>query len=39
VGGAIFWSGALIMLVNVVMTIRKSVSQGSLRQARALAAA
>jgi cytochrome c oxidase cbb3-type subunit 1 len=39
VGGAIFLTGALLMLINVVMTVRQSVSQGSLQQARAAAAA
>jgi len=38
VGGAIFLSGAVIMLINVLMTIRKSVAEGSLRAARAAAA-
>jgi cytochrome c oxidase cbb3-type subunit 1 len=39
VGGAIFLTGAVLMLINVVMTVRQSVSQGSLQQARAAAAA
>ncbi len=34
VGGAIFLLGAVIMLVNVIMTVLKSVSDGSLRSAR-----
>jgi cytochrome c oxidase cbb3-type subunit 1 len=38
IGGLIFWFGAVLMLINVVMTVRKSVSQGSLQQARAAAA-
>jgi cytochrome c oxidase cbb3-type subunit I len=39
IGGGIFLLGALLMLINVVMTVRQSVSQGSLQQARAAAAA
>jgi cytochrome c oxidase cbb3-type subunit 1 len=38
VGGAIFLTGAVLMLINVLMTVRKSVSQGSLQRARAAAA-
>jgi cytochrome c oxidase cbb3-type subunit 1 len=38
IGGLIFWFGAVLMLINVVMTVRKSISQGSLQQARAAAA-
>jgi cytochrome c oxidase cbb3-type subunit 1 len=38
VGGAIFLFGAIVMLFNVLMTVRKSVSQGSLQQARMAAA-
>ena len=39
IGGGIFLTGAVLMLINVVMTVRQSVSQGSLQQARAAAAA
>jgi cytochrome c oxidase cbb3-type subunit 1 len=39
IGGGIFLFGAVLMLINVVMTVRQSVSQGSLQQARAAAAA
>jgi cytochrome c oxidase cbb3-type subunit 1 len=39
VGGMIFVSGALLMLFNVLMTVRKSTSEGSLQQARTAAAA
>ena len=39
IGGGIFLVGAVLMLINVVMTVRQSVSQGSLQQARAAAAA
>jgi cytochrome c oxidase cbb3-type subunit 1 len=39
IGGAIFLIGAVLMLINVLMTVRQSVSQGSLQQARAAAAA
>jgi cytochrome c oxidase cbb3-type subunit 1 len=38
VGGAIFLLGVVLMLVNIVMTVRKSVSQGSLQSARAATA-
>jgi cytochrome c oxidase cbb3-type subunit 1 len=38
IGGAIFLFGAIVMLFNVLMTVRKSVSQGSLQQARTAAA-
>jgi cytochrome c oxidase cbb3-type subunit 1 len=38
VGGAIFWLGTVIMLYNVIMTVRKSVSEGSLEQARTASA-
>jgi cytochrome c oxidase cbb3-type subunit 1 len=38
VGGMIFVSGALLMLLNVLMTVRKSTSEGALQQARAAAA-
>jgi cytochrome c oxidase cbb3-type subunit 1 len=34
VGGGIFLLGAVIMLFNVLMTVRKSASEGSLRAAR-----
>lgn len=39
VGGAIFLSGAVVMLFNVLMTVNKSLSEGALRQAKAAAAA
>jgi cytochrome c oxidase cbb3-type subunit 1 len=39
VGGGIFLLGAVIMLFNVLMTVRKSVSDGSLRDARGTPAA
>jgi cytochrome c oxidase cbb3-type subunit 1 len=39
VGGMIFVTGALLMLFNVLMTVRKSTSEGSLQQARTAAAA
>jgi len=39
VGGGIFLFGAVVMLYNTVMTIRKSVSEGSLEQARTATAA
>jgi cytochrome c oxidase cbb3-type subunit 1 len=38
IGGMIFLSGAIMMLFNVVMTVRKSASSGSLQQARTAAA-
>jgi cytochrome c oxidase cbb3-type subunit 1 len=38
VGGAIFLLGAVLMLVNIIMTVLKSVSQGSLQSARAATA-
>jgi cytochrome c oxidase cbb3-type subunit 1 len=38
VGGGIFLLGAIIMLFNVLMTVRKSVSEGSLEAARGGAA-
>jgi cytochrome c oxidase cbb3-type subunit 1 len=38
VGGAIFLLGAVVMLYNVLMTVKKSVSEGSLQQARTAAA-
>jgi cytochrome c oxidase cbb3-type subunit 1 len=38
VGGGIFLLGAVIMLFNVLMTVRKSVSAGSLAAARGGAA-
>jgi cytochrome c oxidase cbb3-type subunit 1 len=34
VGGAIFLTGAVIMLYNVLMTVRKATSEGTLQQAR-----
>ncbi|MCP4043583.1 MAG: cytochrome oxidase, partial [Gammaproteobacteria bacterium] len=34
VGGAIFLLGAVVMLYNIVMTIRKSAAEGSLQAAR-----
>lgn len=34
VGGAIFLLGAIVMLFNVLMTVSKSVSDGSLQKAR-----
>jgi cytochrome c oxidase cbb3-type subunit 1 len=39
VGGAIFLFGTLLMLINVLMTVRKSLSDGSLQQARTAAVA
>jgi cytochrome c oxidase cbb3-type subunit 1 len=39
VGGAIFLLGAIMMLFNIIMTVRKSVSDGSLQQARTAQAA
>ena len=39
VGGAIFLFGAVLMLINVLMTVSKSVSQGSLQRARTAVAA
>ncbi|MES9991107.1 MAG: cytochrome-c oxidase, cbb3-type subunit I [Candidatus Thiodiazotropha sp.] len=38
VGGAIFLLGALMMLINVLMTVVKASSEGSLQQARTAAA-
>jgi cytochrome c oxidase cbb3-type subunit 1 len=38
VGGGIFFIGCVIMAVNVVMTAVKSISQGSVAEARAAAA-
>jgi cytochrome c oxidase cbb3-type subunit 1 len=38
IGGAIFLFGAIVMLFNILMTVRKSVSSGSLAQARTVAA-
>ncbi|MCU7891205.1 MAG: cytochrome-c oxidase, cbb3-type subunit I [Candidatus Thiodiazotropha sp. (ex Ustalcina ferruginea)] len=38
VGGAIFLLGALMMLINVLMTVMKASSEGSLQQARTAAA-
>ncbi len=34
VGGAIFLTGAVLMLINIIMTVLKSSSEGSLQQAR-----
>jgi cytochrome c oxidase cbb3-type subunit 1 len=39
VGGAIFLLGAILMLINVIMTVLKSVSEGSLQKARTAAVA
>jgi cytochrome c oxidase cbb3-type subunit 1 len=39
VGGAIFLFGAITMLFNVLMTVAKSSSEGSLAKARRVAAA
>jgi cytochrome c oxidase cbb3-type subunit 1 len=39
VGGGIFLLGAAIMLFNVLMTVRKSAVDGSLRDARGTPAA
>jgi len=36
VGGGIFLIGAIIMLFNVLMTVRKSAVAGSLREARGM---
>ncbi|OOZ36255.1 cytochrome-c oxidase, cbb3-type subunit I [Solemya velesiana gill symbiont] len=38
VGGAIFLLGAVIMLFNVLMTVKKASSEGTLQQARTAAA-
>ncbi|MCU7924781.1 MAG: cytochrome-c oxidase, cbb3-type subunit I [Candidatus Thiodiazotropha sp. (ex Dulcina madagascariensis)] len=38
VGGAIFLLGAVMMLINVLMTVTKASSEGSLQQARTAAA-
>ncbi|MCU7797893.1 MAG: cytochrome-c oxidase, cbb3-type subunit I [Candidatus Thiodiazotropha sp. (ex Semelilucina semeliformis)] len=38
VGGAIFLLGAVLMLVNVLMTVKKAAGEGSLQQARTAAA-
>jgi cytochrome c oxidase cbb3-type subunit 1 len=38
IGGMIFLLGAVVMLFNVLMTVRKAVSSGSLQQARTAAA-
>ncbi|MCU7930653.1 MAG: cytochrome-c oxidase, cbb3-type subunit I [Candidatus Thiodiazotropha sp. (ex Codakia rugifera)] len=38
VGGAIFLLGAVMMLINVLMTVMKASSEGSLQQARTAAA-
>jgi len=34
IGGAIFLTGAILMLFNVLMTVRKSVAEGKVEQAR-----
>jgi cytochrome c oxidase cbb3-type subunit 1 len=39
VGGGIFLLGAIIMLFNVLMTVVKANSEGSLREARGVAPA
>jgi cytochrome c oxidase cbb3-type subunit 1 len=39
IGGGIFLLGAVVMLFNVLMTVRKSAVEGSLTKARALAVA
>ena len=39
VGGAIFLTGAIVMLFNVLMTVRKSAKAGSLAAARNVPAA
>ena len=38
VGGGIFLFGAIVMLFNVLMTVRKSATSGSLQKARLAAA-
>ncbi|MCU7851352.1 MAG: cytochrome-c oxidase, cbb3-type subunit I [Candidatus Thiodiazotropha sp. (ex Monitilora ramsayi)] len=38
VGGAIFLLGAVLMLINVLMTVKKAAGEGSLQQARTAAA-
>ncbi len=38
VGGMIFVTGALLMLVNILMTVRKAASEGSIQQASTAAA-
>jgi cytochrome c oxidase cbb3-type subunit 1 len=38
VGGAIFVLGAVLMLINVLMTVRKASSEGTIRQASTAAA-
>ncbi|MEN8166387.1 MAG: cytochrome-c oxidase, cbb3-type subunit I [Pseudomonadota bacterium] len=38
VGGMIFVAGALLMLINILMTVRKAASEGSLQQARTASA-
>jgi cytochrome c oxidase cbb3-type subunit I len=38
VGGAIFLLGAVLMLINVLMTVKKAMGEGSLQQARTAAA-
>lgn len=34
IGGAIFLTGAIVMLYNVVMTVRKAATEGNVQQAR-----
>ena len=38
VGGAIFLAGAVLMLINILMTVVKASSEGSLQRARTAAA-
>jgi cytochrome c oxidase cbb3-type subunit 1 len=38
VGGAIFLLGAVLMLINVLMTVAKASSEGSVQQARTASA-
>jgi cytochrome c oxidase cbb3-type subunit 1 len=38
VGGMIFVAGALLMLINILMTVRKAASEGSVQQASTAAA-
>jgi cytochrome c oxidase cbb3-type subunit 1 len=38
VGGMIFLLGAVLMLVNVLMTVKKAAGEGTLQQARTAAA-
>ena len=34
IGGAIFVLGALLMVINILMTVRKAASEGSVQKAR-----